>query len=146
MPQEKSSNKFRTCSPEETERLGEELAHKLHQGMTVLLFGNLGAGKTTLTRGICRTFGASLTKSPSFIIINVYEGIIPVYHIDLYRVREMDTVTAGEIQEFLWNEDAVKIVEWAERLPEELVPLNAVHIEIERISENEREFLIEGFK
>jgi len=137
---------YRTSSQEETEKFGEELACKLHRGMTVLLFGELGAGKTTFTRGICRALGAPLIKSPSFVIINVYSGIIPIYHIDLYRTGDMDTITAYEIQEFIWDDDAIRIVEWAERLPIELIPDDSIAIEIVRISKNEREFHIEGLE
>ncbi len=134
-----------TYSPDETELLGEEIAKKIHRGTTILLYGELGAGKTTMTRGICRAFGIDMVKSPSFVMVNVYAGRgIDVYHIDLYRVSELDSETAGEIGEYLWDDDAIKIVEWAENLLDEIIPEKVVAVKIERVSDTEREITIEG--
>ena len=133
-----------TDSPQATERFGETFAKKLHNGMTVLLFGELGAGKTTLTRGICKAFGIGIVKSPSFVMVNIYSGQgIDIYHIDLYRVPELDAETAGEIGEYIWNDDAIKIVEWTENLPDDILSGEIVSIKIKRISDNEREIIIE---
>ena len=138
--------KIITKSPTETEAIGSELAEKLSPGESVLLFGELGAGKTTFTRGICNALGVELVKSPSFVIVNVYNGKIPIYHIDLYRIKEIEPIIIGEIQEYLWDKDAISIVEWAERLPQELIPARTFAVEIEYISENEREIKIENVK
>ena len=127
----------------ETERFGEEIAEQLHPGSVILLFGEMGAGKTTLARGICRALGVEKIKSPSFIIVNVYDGEVPIYHIDLYRLCEMDNATAGEIEEYIWRGDGIKIIEWADRLPKELIPKNALRIRINKISHNERHITIE---
>jgi len=136
---------FLSDSPEATEQFGEKLAMEFPVGATVLLFGELGAGKTTLTRGICKKFGIDSVKSPSFVLVNIYANDdITIYHIDLYRVPELDYVTAGEIAEYLWDDDAIKIVEWAERLTDELLPKNCIAIKIERISDNERQITTES--
>ena len=131
---------FLSDSPKATEQFAEKLAQEFAHGATVLLFGELGAGKTTFTRGICQKFGIDSVKSPSFVLVNVYANDdITIYHIDLYRVPELDYATAGEIAEYLWDDDAIKIVEWAERLNDELLPTNYIAIKIERISDNERQ-------
>ncbi len=138
IPQEKQ-NTVITRSPEETEKFGEELSRQLKPGDTVLLYGSLGAGKTTLTRGICRGLGIKLVKSPSFVIVNVYTSpTATVYHIDLYRVEHLDLETAGEIAEYLWDEDAIKIVEWADYLTDELIPSGAIRVNLGRKSDSER--------
>ena len=141
-----TSDRITTNSPEETEKFGESLSRSLAPGDTLLLYGDLGAGKTTLTRGICRGLGISIVKSPSFVIVNVYAGKFTVYHIDLYRVENLDLETAGEISEYMWDEDAIKIVEWAEHLPDELIPTGAIRIKLTRKSENQRTITIEREK
>ena len=139
-------DRITTNSPEETEKFGESLSRTLAPGDTLLLYGDLGAGKTTLTRGICRGLGISIVKSPSFVIVNVYAGKFTVYHIDLYRVESLDPETAGEISEYMWDEDAIKIVEWAEHLPDELIPTGAIRIKLTRKSENQRTITVEREK
>ncbi|CAG1772354.1 partial tRNA threonylcarbamoyladenosine biosynthesis protein TsaE, partial [uncultured bacterium] len=80
--------RYRTASPEETERLGEELGAVLKEGALVALVGELGGGKTRFVRGMAKGLGSrGFVKSPSFTIINIYEGgRLPLYHIDLYRL------------------------------------------------------------
>jgi tRNA threonylcarbamoyladenosine biosynthesis protein TsaE len=103
----------------ETEKIGENLARKLPVPGVVLLRGELGTGKTTLTRGIARGLGlddTSLVNSPSFTIVNMYQGICPIYHVDLYRLAgERDLYSIG-LDDFLGTE-GVTVVEWSERLP-----------------------------
>ncbi len=136
--------KFDSDSPESTESFGEKIALALIPGTAILLYGALGAGKTTLTRGICRTLGVDSVKSPSYIIVNVYAGNrMTIYHIDLYRVPELDAITAGEIAEYMWDEDAIKIIEWAERLPAELVSGNYIAVKIEKVNNTNRRIKVE---
>jgi len=105
-------------SPEETERIGQELARHLSIPGVVLLRGALGIGKTTLTRGIARGLGlqdAASVNSPSFTLVNIYQGVCPIYHVDLYRLQgERDLYSIG-LDDFLGRE-GVTIVEWSERL------------------------------
>ena len=134
-----------TNSPQETEKLGESIAKQISAGATILLFGELGSGKTTLTRGICRALGISTVKSPSFVIVNIYHGDNTyVYHIDLYRISSIDSETGGEIAEYLYEPDAIKIVEWAENLPEKLLPSKRINVYINRISDAKREITLEN--
>jgi len=136
---------FITGSAAETEILGEEFSQNLRRGDVLLLYGELGTGKTTFTRGICRAFGVNFVKSPSFVIVNVYDGGFPIFHIDLYRLEEIEPDTTGEIMEYLWNEDGISIVEWADRLPDEIVPEKAIKFYFERISEIGRNSTIEAW-
>ncbi|HHH80537.1 MAG TPA: tRNA (adenosine(37)-N6)-threonylcarbamoyltransferase complex ATPase subunit type 1 TsaE, partial [candidate division Zixibacteria bacterium] len=119
---------------------------QLEPGDTILLFGELGSGKTTIIKGICEGLGIKMVKSPSFVIINIYNGLHTVYHIDLYRVDNLDLTTASEIAEYIFDEDAIKTVEWADRLPSELVPPDSKYIYIEFLSENERKITLKGLQ
>ncbi len=114
-----------TGSAEETRGLGVELAKRLLPDGTALLFGDLGAGKTVLTQGIAEGLGldASQVQSPTFTLIHEYDrgarsgrGHTRLVHIDLYRL-EPDEVDAIGVDEFLAG-DGVKVVEWADRLPQ----------------------------
>ncbi|PIQ95954.1 MAG: tRNA (adenosine(37)-N6)-threonylcarbamoyltransferase complex ATPase subunit type 1 TsaE [Nitrospinae bacterium CG11_big_fil_rev_8_21_14_0_20_56_8] len=105
-------------SSQETVDLGERLGRLLVPGDIVLLFGDLGAGKTTLTQGLARGLGLppnQHTRSPSFTLINEYRGRCPIYHIDLYRLDSFADVEALGLEDVLFGE-GVSIVEWSEKL------------------------------
>jgi tRNA threonylcarbamoyladenosine biosynthesis protein TsaE len=104
--------RYKTSSPEETERLGEELAAFLREGDLVALTGELGGGKTRFVRGIAKGLGSKgFVKSPSFTIINIYEGgSLPLYHIDLYRIgRAVEFHSAG-LEEYLYGNGVAVIM------------------------------------
>ena len=125
-------------SPEETRKVGTEIAKALPVPGIVLLRGDLGAGKTTLTRGIAQGLGMrdpDLVNSPSFTLINIYHGVCPIYHVDLYRLEgERDLYSIG-LDDFIGN-DGVTIVEWSERLSHDFE--DAVEVEIEDAGEDSR--------
>jgi tRNA threonylcarbamoyladenosine biosynthesis protein TsaE len=133
-----------TRSPEETHALGVSLARQLNPPCTVLLSGSLGAGKTALARGIA--VGAGLddparVSSPSFALVNRYEGKVPIYHVDLYRLEgERDLASVG-LEEFM-DRSGITIVEWGERI--ELPMASAVRIAILDLGGDSREFTITG--
>jgi tRNA threonylcarbamoyladenosine biosynthesis protein TsaE len=132
--------KYRTQSEAETIALGRRLAQELPRGV-VLLIGNLGAGKTTLAKGIVSGLGAAVAEevtSPTFTLIHEY-GEQPVYHVDLYRLEEAKEA-AGLGLEDLFDCGALVLIEWGERFPE-LLPADRVEIRIEARGE-EREFEI----
>lgn len=116
----KSSNKkvpqiFHTSSPEETVELGRKIGKELKAGDVVALIGELGAGKTLFTQGLVQGLGvAGYVKSPSFTIVNKYEGSLPVYHLDLYRLGDVNEIYELGIEEYLYG-DGVCIIEWAEK-------------------------------
>ncbi len=97
---------------------GETLGKSLVPGDIVLLFGDLGAGKTTLTHGICKGLGlpeGEYIRSPTFTLINEYQGKFPIYHIDLYRMENLEEMEALGLEEVLFG-NGVSIVEWSEKL------------------------------
>ncbi|MDA1096024.1 MAG: tRNA (adenosine(37)-N6)-threonylcarbamoyltransferase complex ATPase subunit type 1 TsaE [Chloroflexi bacterium] len=104
-----------TASPDETRALGTALGAALLGGEVILLTGQLGAGKTTLTQGIAIGLGVSgYTKSPSFVLVNEYSGRVPLYHMDLFRIETAEEVWDLGLDDYLTS-PAVLAVEWAER-------------------------------
>jgi len=117
-------------SSEETHRIGIEIGKNLHIPGVVLLRGTLGMGKTTLTRGIAEGLGLAdtgLVRSPSFTLVNRYQGRCPIYHVDLYRLSGARDLYSIGIDDFI-GKDGITIVEWSERLMD-FFP-EAVEIEI----------------
>jgi tRNA threonylcarbamoyladenosine biosynthesis protein TsaE len=133
---------LRTSSEEETIALGRELAKGLIRPVTVLLIGDLGAGKTTLTKGIVEGLGVANqdeVSSPTFTLIHEYGG--DVYHIDLYRLETENQVATLGLQE-LFERHAVVLVEWGERFPG-IWPNERLEIHI-RPTNGGREFTMTG--
>jgi tRNA threonylcarbamoyladenosine biosynthesis protein TsaE len=102
----------RTAGPEETEALGERLAADLGPGDVVLVSGDLGAGKTTLIRGVCRALGVrDGVTSPTFTIGHRYAGRIPVSHLDLYRLGDLGAEDPALLDDYL-DAETVALIEW----------------------------------
>lgn len=135
----KGAARYRTTSPEETESVGEELAATLKEGDCIALIGELGGGKTRFVRGLARGLGSKgFVKSPSFTIINVYEGgRLPLYHIDLYRIGKADEFESAGLEEFIFGK-GVSAIEWADKSPE-LLEECGITVSFSYVSENERE-------
>jgi tRNA threonylcarbamoyladenosine biosynthesis protein TsaE len=132
--------KYRSASEEETVALGERLAGELPRRGVALLIGNLGAGKTTLAKGIVRGRGAAEhddVSSPTFTLIHEYGPGPGVYHIDLYRLDEARQVATLGLEE-IFGRDALVLIEWGERFPE-LMPAERTEIHIRTIENEERE-------
>jgi tRNA threonylcarbamoyladenosine biosynthesis protein TsaE len=135
---------FTTNSPEETIALGRELASLLAPPKIVVLRGDLGAGKTTLVKGIAEGFQAAAhddVTSPTFTLIHEYRGpSVNLYHIDLYRIdtqRELETLGLDD----LMMDNSVLLIEWGEKFAR-FERERDVEISIDRISENERKIKI----
>jgi tRNA threonylcarbamoyladenosine biosynthesis protein TsaE len=129
---------FHTDSEEETIALGEKLAGELPVTAAVLLIGQLGAGKTTLAKGIVKGLGAAKPEdvsSPTFTLIHEYSP--SVYHIDLYRLDTAAQVATLGLDEIL-DRRAVTLIEWGERFPE-FMPEQRVEIRLRALAENSRE-------
>ncbi len=134
----------KTESPEDTQSLGEELGRRLKAGDVVALIGDLGTGKTCLTQGIARGVGIApneVVSSPSYILINEYDGKIPIYHIDLYRLETFAEIAELGLGEYM-NSNGICIIEWAERMTEEL-PDTCIKIHIAWEDENTRSIKIQ---
>ena len=134
---------YTSHSEEETRRIGHDLAQSFKGGDVVLLYGDLGAGKTVFVRGVGEAFGISGVRSPSFTLINEYEASSGLYivHADLYRL-EPDGVSAVGLEEYAGDDDVILFVEWPERWANP--PDDAVRIYFSALSEEEREIKIEG--
>lgn len=138
------AREFTTRSPEETVALGRKLARELAPPKLVVLTGDLGAGKTTLIKGIAEGFHAAKQEdvtSPTFTLIHEYRGKdADVFHIDLYRVdtpRELETLGLDDLK----GERSVLLMEWGEKF-ERFQRERDVEIRIERRSENERKLVV----
>lgn len=133
-----------THSAEETIERGREIGRQLQPPVLVLLSGELGAGKTTLTKGIVSGVGAApedQVTSPTFTLVHKYGRTTPIYHVDLYRVEDFhDLETLG--LEDLFSERAVVIVEWSEKFTLR-TDWPVVRIHLEHVSEEARRITIE---
>ena len=136
------SQTFRTRSEEETIALGRELARELTSG-AVLLIGNLGAGKTTLAKGIVEGQHAATAdevSSPTFTLIHQYGDEKPVYHVDLYRLDQACEVEKIGLDD-LFAGGALVLLEWAERFPE-LLPRERTEIRLRALPDESREITV----
>jgi len=137
------TNTLTTHSEGETAAAGRDLASHLSAGSIVLLFGDLGAGKTAFVRGLAEGLGvlADDVSSPTFTIMQEYRGgRLPLYHVDLYRLndpREIDELGLGEL-----TENGILAIEWAERMPR--FPPEAIRVRLEHAGDTERRVAVEG--
>ncbi|WP_106494758.1 tRNA (adenosine(37)-N6)-threonylcarbamoyltransferase complex ATPase subunit type 1 TsaE [Lentibacillus sp. Marseille-P4043] len=128
-------NQIKTHSEQETMQLAEKLAVLLKPGDVITLEGDLGAGKTTLTKGIARGLGVTRTvNSPTFTIIKEYVGELPLYHMDVYRLEDSDE-DIGFSEYF--NGEGISIVEWAQFI-EDFLPPEHLNINITYLDEHSR--------
>lgn len=133
---------IRTSSADETINIGEKLGRGLQAGDVLALFGDLGAGKTTFTKGIARGLGlAADVHSPTFTLIHEHPGPIPLYHVDLYRLTSEEEVDTLGIDEYIYG-DGVTIIEWADRM-KSLLPPGRLDIELKLKGEMDREMIFE---
>lgn len=131
-----------THSPDQTLALGRGLGALLQAGDVIGLIGPLGAGKTQLVKGIAAGLGVhgSAVNSPTFIIVNEYDGRLHVFHIDAYRLRGPGEL-AGLGFEEMYTGGGVLIVEWADRV-RDIMPLKTQWIEIEPTGETSRRMIV----
>ena len=128
-PKSISVETYHTSSPAETEELGRSWCLDLQPGDVIALYGNLGAGKTVLVRGLAEGLQAcGPVRSPTFTLINEYPGPLPLYHVDLYRLAHADEALDLGLDEYLFGA-GVTVIEWAERI-ESILPTSAWHVMI----------------
>ncbi|HBR14910.1 MAG TPA: tRNA (adenosine(37)-N6)-threonylcarbamoyltransferase complex ATPase subunit type 1 TsaE [Candidatus Omnitrophica bacterium] len=126
------SIRFISKDQEETIRFGEQLGGRLRATDIVCLFGELGSGKTTFVKGVAMGMKISAKKvsSPTFILMNLYEGRVPLYHFDLYRLGDGAGILSLGYEEFLYGQ-GIAVVEWADRLgtllPKEYLAIHLNH-------------------
>jgi len=134
-----------TKNYKETILLGERIGKSLKPDDIVALSGELGAGKTTLIQGIAKGLGVrNWVTSPTFTIINEFEGKLSLYHIDLYRIENIDDAEDLAIEEY-FIKGGVTVIEWAEKITP-ILPEKTIRISIKIISDNERSIDIKGIE
>lgn len=140
--------KYQSNSPEETKKIAEDFAKRLSPGSVVTLDGDLGAGKTAFVQGMAK--GLDITdyiSSPTFTIVNCYEGWLPLYHFDVYRICDCDEMYEIGYEEYI-NSEGICVIEWSDLIHEILPPERyAVRIlkDLEK-GEDYREIIIEEKK
>lgn len=134
--------KLVTHSPEQTQKLGEGIGKLAEPGDIFLLVGKLGAGKTCLTQGIA--YGLDIqeyTLSPSFVIMRELHGRLPLYHMDFYRLENIEEISDLGLDDYLYGQ-GVCVIEWADK-GLDVLPDDHLLIKIDYLSDNERNFVIE---
>ena len=127
----------------ETVAFGRDLAKRLRPGSFVALYGDLGAGKTQFVKGICEAFKVKeVVNSPTFTIVNEYHGTLPVYHIDLYRMKDIQEIFGIGFDEYS-EAGGVCLVEWAEKL-DGIIPEKRFDVNMAVIDDTTREIIVDS--
>lgn len=122
---------FRTRSEEETYDLGKKLSKELKPGDTISLEGDLGAGKTALTKGIAAGLGIeAYITSPTFTLVNTYKGKMILNHFDVYRIDDFEELLAIGWEDYFTGEE-INVVEWGDKI-QDILPSNTLRIRLER--------------
>ncbi len=133
---------FKATSEDDTRRLGEAIGEVALPGLVIALVGSLGAGKTRLVRAIADGAGVrdQIVNSPTFVLVQEYQGRLPIYHFDTYRLRSLDEFIELGAEEYL-RAEGVCCIEWADRVAE-LLPPDVLRVEISVLGDCEREFRV----
>jgi len=128
-----------TTTAEETIRLGEKIARRLKPGDLVALSGELGAGKTTLVKGIAKGLGVKnyrYVNSPSFVLVKEYKGKIPLFHFDIYRLNNLKDIEDIGYEDYLAR-DGVIVIEWSSKMGR-ILPERHLNVALKIKNPNER--------
>lgn len=137
----KNVYKIRTNSPEETIAFGKKFAATLQANDVITLYGDLAAGKTTFTKGVCEYLHADQpATSPTFTLINEYTGDMPIFHFDCYRIQHPDEIIMLGFEEYL-VQDGIVLIEWPELILRH-IPEDTIELHIEYLDDTTREFVI----
>lgn len=118
-------------SPEETLNFAKNFAKKIKPGDIIALNGNLGTGKTIFVKGICEAFDAKTNPlSPTFSIVNEYQGTFTIYHFDFYRIKNYAELFDIGIEDYFNEEDSISIIEWANMF-NEILPIPRIEVLLE---------------
>ncbi|MFA6991707.1 MAG: tRNA (adenosine(37)-N6)-threonylcarbamoyltransferase complex ATPase subunit type 1 TsaE [Candidatus Gracilibacteria bacterium] len=125
---------------EQTREIAHKIAKNIKDGGVICLYGDLGTGKTEFSKAVAEYFGIDdfSVKSPTYNYIRFYQGKkVKIYHIDLYRLEEIDDLLAEEIKEIFEDKSNIVLIEWAERM-RNILPNKRIDVTIEHIDENSR--------
>ena len=138
--------KYISCSPEETEKIGFLLGSRLRGGEVIAYKGGLGMGKTCFTRGLAAGLGyKGEVTSPTFALINEYlGGRLPLYHFDMYRVSGWEDLYSTGFFDYL-EQGGVIAAEWSENI-ENALPENTITVTFDRLGDEKREIIISGIE
>ena len=136
---------YNSNSPEETAKIAIDFAKTLNAGDCICMYGNLGVGKTAFVQGLAKGLGIDeYLSSPTFTIVNCYEGSLPLYHFDVYRIQDEDEMYEIGYEEYVYG-DGISVIEWSENI-KEILPQKRYEITLEKDydkSENYRKITIE---
>ena len=137
---------FTTNSPNETEALAERIAAGLHGGEVIAFTGGMGVGKTAFTRGLAVGLGAGdVASSPTFAIVNEYEGRLTLEHFDMYRIETWDDLYSTGFFDYL-DTDRVLAIEWSENI-EGALPEDTIYVDIRTgETDDQRVITVRGWK
>lgn len=122
---------YRSNSPKETENIAKAFAKTLKGGDVLCLNGDLGVGKTAFVQGLVVELGViEPISSPTFTIVNCYDGKLPIYHFDVYRIEDSDEMYEIGFEEYVFG-DGITIIEWAENI-KDILPKNRYDITISK--------------
>lgn len=128
-------------SPKEMIELGEKIGTVAFPNMLITMLGDLGAGKTTMTKGIAKGLGINgVVNSPTFTIMKIYEGRLKLYHLDVYRIE--NPLDDFELEEY-FEDDGVCVIEWANQI-NELLPHDRLDIEILDLDNDKRKVILKS--
>ena len=131
-------------SPECTNNIGKEIGRRAERGSVIALCGDLGTGKTVFAQGVAAGLGVkAMVTSPTFVIINEYEGKYPFYHIDIYRLTSSEDMRELGYEEYFYG-DGVTVIEWAQEI-EDLLPEEYLRVELKILGESDREIALIPF-
>jgi len=132
-----------TASPEETQRIAAQFAGELADHAVVALHGDLGSGKTCFVHGLAQQLGVKQAiTSPTFTMINEYQGTCPLYHMDLYRITDPDQLFSLGLDDY-FDCAGIAVIEWAERAGD-LLPAETIHITFEVLEGTDRRSIAIG--
>ncbi|MCF7832379.1 MAG: tRNA (adenosine(37)-N6)-threonylcarbamoyltransferase complex ATPase subunit type 1 TsaE [Candidatus Marinimicrobia bacterium] len=132
---------IKTSSPEATVEFGKRFAAQLKPNDLIALYGDLAAGKTTFTKGVCEYLNADQpATSPTFTLINEYTGDMPIFHFDCYRIKHPDEIIMLGFDEYL-EKDGVVLIEWPEQIAAH-IPEDSIELHINYVDERTREIEI----
>jgi len=136
---------FEIKTEDQTISVAKEFSSILKEGDIVTLNGNLGAGKTFFTKEVCKSFGIINSSSPSFAIVNQYDGLYKIYHFDFYRIKkEAELIDLG-FEDYINDLDAICFIEWSNMYPN-ILPAERYEVTLKLKQDNTRELKINKYE